>query len=121
MTSSGFLRGARIDPQAITGREKILKFEGGFHGSHELVQISVGPPLDQAGAAESPRSLPDSAGIPEEWLGEVVVMPFNDAGAVVGSFGKGDVKVQNAQCLICHEKNQNLTFWNNSKVNRLSR
>jgi DmsE family decaheme c-type cytochrome len=31
------------------------------------------------------------------------------------SFGKGDVKVQNAQCLICHEKNQNLTFWNNSK------
>jgi len=68
--------------RAFTRRRKIAKFEGGFHGSHELVQISVGPPLDQAGAAESPRSLPDSAGIPEEWLGEVVVMPFNDAGAV---------------------------------------
>ena len=67
--------------RAFTRRRKIAKFEGGFHGSHELVQISVGPALDRAGAAESPASIPDSAGIPDEWLEEVVVLPFNDAGA----------------------------------------
>jgi glutamate-1-semialdehyde 2,1-aminomutase len=65
--------------RAFTRRRKIAKFEGGFHGSHELVQISVGPALDRAGAAESPVAVPDSAGIPDEWLGDAVVMPFNDA------------------------------------------
>jgi DmsE family decaheme c-type cytochrome len=34
------------------------------------------------------------------------------------TFGKGDVKKQNAQCQSCHAKNQNLTFWDNSKHSR---
>lgn len=68
--------------RAFTGRRKIAKFEGGFHGSHELAQVSVNPPLDRAGPAEAPWSVPDSAGIPPEWAEDVVIMPFNDAGAV---------------------------------------
>jgi glutamate-1-semialdehyde 2,1-aminomutase len=68
--------------RAFTGRRKIAKFEGGFHGSHELAQVSVGPPLEKAGARETPHSVPDSAGIPSDWAEDVLIMPFNDAAAV---------------------------------------
>ena len=68
--------------RAFTGRRKIAKFEGGFHGSHELAQVSVNPPLDQAGPAEAPRSVPESAGIPADWAEDVLIMPFNDLAAV---------------------------------------
>jgi len=68
--------------RAFTGRRKIAKFEGGFHGSHELAQVSVAPLLDKAGPADSPHSVPDSAGIPADWADEVVIMPFNDSAAV---------------------------------------
>jgi glutamate-1-semialdehyde 2,1-aminomutase len=68
--------------RAFTGRRKIAKFEGGFHGSHELAQVSVGPSLEKAGPAENPHSIPDSAGIPQDWADDVIIMPFNDAAAV---------------------------------------
>jgi glutamate-1-semialdehyde 2,1-aminomutase len=68
--------------RAFTGRRKIAKFEGGFHGSHELAQVSVAPPLDKAGPRERPNSIADSAGIPSNWADDVVIMPFNDLEAV---------------------------------------
>jgi len=68
--------------RAFTGRRKIAKFEGGFHGSHELAQVSVGPPLEKAGPRDAPQSVPDSAGIPADWAEDVVIMPFNDPAAV---------------------------------------
>jgi len=72
------LRAAR----AFTGRRKIAKFEGGFHGSHELAQVSVNPSLERVGAAHRPSSVADSAGIPPDWVDDVVIMPFNDLVAV---------------------------------------
>jgi len=63
--------------KAFTGREKIAKFEGGFHGSHECVQVSVKPPLEKAGSLESPVAVPESAGVFSDVLSKVVVMPFN--------------------------------------------
>lgn len=68
--------------RAFTGRRKIMKFEGGFHGSHELAQVSIAPPLEKAGPTQQPLSVPDSAGIPADWAEDVVVVPFNDASAV---------------------------------------
>lgn len=68
--------------RAFTGRRRIAKFEGGFHGSHDLAQVSVNPPLDQAGPAEAPRSVPESAGIPTHWAEDVLIMPFNDLASV---------------------------------------
>lgn len=68
--------------KAFTGKNKIGKMEGGYHGSSDHASVSVHPDLTQAGSAARPRSLPDSAGISRKILSEVVVMPFNHAEAV---------------------------------------
>ncbi len=62
----------------ITRRYKILKMEGGYHGSHDVGQISIKPPLESAGPIENPHSVPEHAGIPPSVLKECVVAPFND-------------------------------------------
>src|SRR6266511_1419946 len=52
--------------RAATGRSKIVKVEGGYHGHHDSVQVSVLPPTDRLGPRERPNSVPASAGIPHE-------------------------------------------------------
>lgn len=74
--------------RAFTGRRKVAKFEGGFHGSHELASVSVAPPLDAVGPAQAPRSVPGSAGIPADWVEDVVVLPFNDPAAAERAFAR---------------------------------
>ncbi|GIX47955.1 MAG: aspartate aminotransferase family protein [Candidatus Tectimicrobiota bacterium] len=67
------LRAAR----AFTRKPKIAKFEGGYHGSHEYVSVSVRPPaarLDPAG----PTALPEYPGQPPGVIAEVLVLPYND-------------------------------------------
>ena len=68
------LRAAR----AFTGRRKIAKIEGGYHGSHDAVEISVRPPLDSTGPVESPRAVPGSAGITAGVLEDTVLLPYNN-------------------------------------------
>jgi glutamate-1-semialdehyde 2,1-aminomutase len=68
--------------RAFTGRQKIAKFEGGFHGAYDLAEVSVSPALDLAGEAANPNSIVDSAGIPANWVDDVVTLPFNDADSV---------------------------------------
>lgn len=63
---------------AATGRPLIGKFEGHYHGAHGRVLVSVNPPLEQAGAAVRPRSLPDALDVRDELLAQTVVLPFND-------------------------------------------
>jgi len=49
--------------RAATGRHKICKVEGGYHGHHDEVMVSMKPPLNLAGPADRPNSVPSSAGI----------------------------------------------------------
>jgi glutamate-1-semialdehyde 2,1-aminomutase len=60
--------------RAYTGRDKVLKFEGGYHGVGEYALF------DQRvhGEAAYPRAHVESAGIPKSLGGEVLVAPFND-------------------------------------------
>lgn len=60
--------------RAATGRDKILKFEGGYHGMSAEAQMSLAP----AARRNFPQAQPDSAGIPEAVRAEVLVAPFND-------------------------------------------
>jgi glutamate-1-semialdehyde 2,1-aminomutase len=59
--------------RAFTGRKKILKFEGGYHGWHDYVDISVMPPADKIGTP-----WPVSAGILPEAMAQTLVIPWND-------------------------------------------
>ena len=62
--------------RAATRREKILKFEGAYHGHFDSVLMSTWP---RGGTNEGyPSALPDSAGIPQSVRGDVLVAPFND-------------------------------------------
>ncbi len=64
--------------RAYTGRKKIIKFEGHYHGWTDSVFISVQPPLDVAGDESSPNSVPHSIGQSEIVLGEVITLPWNN-------------------------------------------
>ena len=64
--------------RAATGREKILKFEGHYHGWFDSALISTGPTLDQAGPRESPKAVPGSAGQLAGASENVIVAPWND-------------------------------------------
>ena len=68
--------------RGFSKKPKIAKFEGGYHGSHDVVEVSVAPPLDEAGPAEAPRSVPTAGGISPNAAGEVVVLPYNNEEAV---------------------------------------
>ncbi|WP_435660270.1 aspartate aminotransferase family protein [Leisingera caerulea] len=60
--------------RAFTGRTKIVKFEGGYHGMSAEAQMSLAP----AKRVNFPQAVPDSAGIPPSVAAEVLVAPFND-------------------------------------------
>lgn len=65
--------------RAKTGRVKMIKIEGGYHGSHEAALVSGNQPLDEsAGPDDRPNARPLSEGISPRVLEEVVVLPFND-------------------------------------------
>jgi len=64
--------------RGYTGREKIIKFEGGYHGHHDDVLVSIQPPRDLMGPNESPATVPASAGIPHSRIAETVIAPFNE-------------------------------------------
>jgi len=62
--------------RAATGREKILKFEGGWHGMNDYGLWGTVPAVPSA----YPAAEPDSRGIPAVLRGQVLVAPFNEAG-----------------------------------------
>jgi glutamate-1-semialdehyde 2,1-aminomutase len=67
--------------RAVTGKDAILKFEGHYHGQHDLALISAEAPPIVAGLDEYPRPLPNSAGIPPGVTDYVMVAPFNSVPA----------------------------------------
>jgi glutamate-1-semialdehyde 2,1-aminomutase len=60
--------------RAFRGRDKILKFEGAFHGSHDYAMMST----EGQQPTEFPRAVRGSAGIPQSLENEVLIAPFND-------------------------------------------
>ncbi|WP_455285329.1 aspartate aminotransferase family protein [[Eubacterium] cellulosolvens] len=68
--------------RAFTGRDKILKFEGHYHGHHDYVLFSVDSPSSVAGLELAPTKLPFYPGIPEDISHTVTVAPWNNLSAL---------------------------------------
>ena len=67
--------------RAFTGRPKIVKMAGHFHGWHDGAVAAVSPPYD----------VPWSAGVPTATIDQVVICPPNDIKAVELAFERGDI------------------------------
>jgi glutamate-1-semialdehyde 2,1-aminomutase len=63
--------------RAVTGKKKIVKFEGAYHGAHDYVLVKSG-----SGAI----GLPDSPGVPEETTKNTILIPFNNEEAITDLF-----------------------------------
>ena len=67
--------------RAFTGRTKIGRIEGGYHGTHDYAEVSTHPLLSEAGRPDAPVAVPDSIGTPGLVLRQTVVLPFNNPDA----------------------------------------
>src|SRR6185436_11446946 len=65
--------------RAFTGRSKILKLEGNFHGYHDQVMFSIGAPPDRLGPEGAAKAWPASSGMAPGLADQLVVVPFNRA------------------------------------------
>ena len=65
-----------------TGRSKILKFEGSYHGWYDGVLFSVTPDLAAAGPDDAPIPVPESLGLPPEAAAHITTLQYNDEAAV---------------------------------------
>ena len=63
--------------RGFTGRPKIAKFEGAYHGSYDPVEVSLGSSPSEWGPLDAPASVPYAKGTPQSVLDDVVVLPFN--------------------------------------------
>ena len=85
MTSSGTeasMSAIRL-ARAVTGRTKLLKFAGSYHGHVDGL-------LAQAGSGLATQAIPSSPGVPESVTAATVVVPWNDAPAVESAFAEHD-------------------------------
>ena len=68
--------------RAFTGRHRIAKFEGAYHGYYDYVQVSFSSTPANWGSAQAPQSVPSSGGLSPTVGDDVLVLPFNDRAGV---------------------------------------
>lgn len=63
---------------AFTGKNKIAKFEGHYHGGYDQVLVSVNPSVAKAGNPQQPNSIAESKGMDDYHEKHTIILPFND-------------------------------------------
>ncbi|CAN5702453.1 aspartate aminotransferase family protein [soil metagenome] len=79
--------------RAFTGRDLIVKMEGGYHGTYDDFEVSVHPALEVAGSDHEPIPVLDTQGIPSNTADAVAVIPFNDVAAAEAMFRRRGVDI----------------------------
>lgn len=79
--------------RAFTGRPRAARVEGGYHGTHDLAEVSAHPDPAAAGPADSPVAVADSPGTPAWAVAATAVLPYNqpDAAERILRANAGDV------------------------------
>ncbi len=74
--------------RALTGRARLAKVEGTYHGTYDYAEVSQAPSPQSWGDPRRPASVPLAAGTPQAVLRDVVVLPFNDPEAAVATLNE---------------------------------
>ena len=74
--------------RAITGRPKIAKSEGAYHGTYDYAEVSQKSKPENWGSESSPASVPVVQGTPQRALDDVIVVPFNDVDRTIDLLNK---------------------------------
>jgi glutamate-1-semialdehyde 2,1-aminomutase len=99
--------------RAFTGRQKLLKFEGNFHGYHDQVMFAIGTPADQLGPEERPNPFPGSTGIAAGLAEQIILVPYNRVELLEQAFAEhahelaaviGEPIYYNAGCIVPSEE-----------------
>ena len=77
--------------RGVTGRHRIVKVEGGYHGHSDSLLVSTKPPADAAGPAAAPRPVAATHGLPPAVLDDIVVVPYNDVDALAAALAPRDI------------------------------
>ncbi len=77
--------------RGVTGRSRVVKVEGGYHGHHDTVFVSTKPAREAAGPPSAPASVPSTEGLPPAVLRDATVVPFNDVDALERALAARDV------------------------------
>ena len=72
--------------RAATARDKIVKFEGAYHGLHDSALVSVKPPAPDYGDVHNPTAVPGGLGVPKSAIANVLIATFNDLATVERRF-----------------------------------
>ncbi len=85
-SGSEAVHGALRLARGVTGRTKVVRFEGQYHGWFDSAFWNYAPPLDQAGPRDDPNPIPVSGGQVASDSENLVIRPWNDLGLVEGAF-----------------------------------
>lgn len=90
--------------RGITGREKIVRFEGQYHGWFDGIAWNYAPPLDKAGPREWPIPQPSSKGQPASDGQNLVIRPWNDLELVKAAFEQnpGEIAAVLCEAIMCN-------------------
>src|SRR5438445_6762622 len=79
--------------RAATKRDKIIKFEGAYHGLHDAALVSVKPKSEDWGDPEAPNSVAGGAGVPRASLENVLIAGFNNLKSVERRFKENSSQI----------------------------
>src|SRR5260370_29160562 len=74
--------------RAATGRDRIIKMEGGYHGLHDSVLVSLKPKASEIGDPAMPNAIPGAEGVPKATLQNTLVAQFKHPAEVRRAFAK---------------------------------
>lgn len=100
--------GSEVDQAAIrlaraaTGRSKVIKFEGHYHGWFDNVLWSTAPGLDVVGTREAPNAVAGSKGQLVETSDALVIIPWNDLDLLTARLAKGDIAAVIMEAAMCN-------------------
>lgn len=88
--------------RAATGRSKVIKFEGHYHGWFDNVLWSTAPAPDAAGPADAPVAVAGSKGQLPHSADDLVILPWNDLEAVIRRLAQGDIAAVIMEAAMCN-------------------